>query len=94
MNKMIPPQQVNTTMTQFLCLPKKVLSQDADEIIFSPPPKDHPLMFTCDQKWTIALLKLLDDMNAPDYAFEAIIKWGRAAKGDNYSFHPEGGLPL
>jgi hypothetical protein len=26
-------------------------------------------LFTSDQKWTIALLKLLDDMNAPDYAF-------------------------
>ena len=69
-----------------------VLSQDTDECNFVPPPKDHPLMFTCDQKWTIALLKLLDNMNAPDYAFEAIIKWGRAAKDDNYSFHPEGGL--
>jgi hypothetical protein len=35
-------------------------------IYFRPPPKDHPLMFTSDQKWTIAvLLKLLDDMNAP-----------------------------
>jgi hypothetical protein len=31
-------------------------------------------------------------MNAPDYAFEAIIKWGRAAKDNHYSFHPQGGL--
>ena len=30
----------------------------------------QPLMFTtADQKWTVALLKLLDNMNAPDYAF-------------------------
>jgi hypothetical protein len=27
------------------------------------PPKDHPLMFMSDQKWTVALLKLLDEMN-------------------------------
>ena len=51
-----------------------------------------PLMYTNDQKWTVALLKLLDDMNAPDYAFEAIIKWAREANNDNYSFHPQGGL--
>ena len=49
-------------------------------------------MFTTDQKWTIALLKLLDDMNAPDYAFKAIMKWARAAKDDNYSFFPKRGL--
>jgi hypothetical protein len=43
-----------------------VLLQDMDECNFVPPPKDHPRMFTSDQKWTIALLKLLDDMNVPD----------------------------
>jgi hypothetical protein len=43
-----------------------VLSHETDKFDFVPPPKDHPLMFTSDQKWTIALLKLLDDMNAPD----------------------------
>ena len=51
-----------------------VLTQETDRFDFFPPPKDHPLVFTSDQKWTIALLKLLDDINAPDYAFEAIIK--------------------
>ena len=69
-----------------------VMSDDTDNIQFVPPPNDIPLMFTTDQKWTIALLKLLDDMNAPDYAFKAIIKWARAAKDDNYSFFPKGGL--
>jgi hypothetical protein len=70
-----------------------VLSQDTDEFDFVPPPKDHPLMFVSDQKWTIALLKLLDNMNATDYAFkQVIIKWGCAAKDDNYSFFPQGGL--
>ena len=52
----------------------------------------NPLMYTNDQKWTVALLKLLDDINAPDYAFEAIIKWARGANNDNYSFYPQGGL--
>ena len=69
-----------------------VMSDDTDNIQFVPPPTDIPLMFTTDQKWTIAFLKLLDDMNAPDYAFKAIIKWARAAKDDNYSFFPKGGL--
>jgi hypothetical protein len=46
-----------------------VLSQETDVFDFVPPPKDHPLLFTSDQKWIIALLKLLDAMNAPNYAF-------------------------
>jgi hypothetical protein len=33
----------------------------------------QPFMYSTDQKWTIALLKLLDDMNAPDCAFAPIL---------------------
>jgi hypothetical protein len=36
-------------------------------------------MFSTDQKWTISLLKIQDDMNAPDFAFESILKWGCVA---------------
>ena len=49
-------------------------------------------MHTTEQKWTVALLKILDDMNAPDYAFNKIISWASQAKTDGYSFEPEGGL--
>ena len=49
----------------------------------------HAFMHTTDQKWTIDLLKVLDDMNAPDYAFSDILTW---ARGANYSFIPPGGL--
>jgi hypothetical protein len=51
-----------------------------------------PLMYTTDQKWTVGLLKILDDMNAPDYAFETIIKWSRSAHEAKYSFYPPGDL--
>jgi hypothetical protein len=44
-----------------------------------------PLMYTIDQKWTVGLLKILDNMNAPDYASEAIIKWSRRAHEAKYS---------
>jgi hypothetical protein len=44
------------------------------------------------QKWTIDLLKVLDDMNAPDYAFGDILSWARGASNANYSFNPSGGL--
>jgi hypothetical protein len=30
-------------------------------------------MHTVDQKWTAALLKVMDDINAPDYAFGLIL---------------------
>ena len=44
------------------------------------------LAFTTDQKWTIGLLKVLDDMNAPDYAFKSRMEWARDARADGYSF--------
>ena len=53
--------------------------------------KESQFMFSTDQKWTISLLKILDNMNAPDYAFESILKWARNAHADGYSFYPNGG---
>ena len=37
----------------------------------------HAFLHTSDQKWTVALLKILDDMHAPDYAFGHILGWAR-----------------
>ena len=48
--------------------------------------------FTTDQKWTVALLKLLDEIQAPDFAFGKILNWGCEAARDKYSFYPQGGL--
>ena len=46
-----------------------------------------------DQKWTAALLKAMDNINAPDYAFGLIFAWAtRGASTEEYSFHPQGGL--
>ena len=39
----------------------------------------QPMMFTADQKWTVALLKLLDDINPPDCAFSKILRWAHNA---------------
>ena len=51
-----------------------------------------PFNFSCDSKWTLKLLKLLDDMNAPDYAFREILLWARGATQEGFSFYPKGGL--
>ena len=48
-------------------------------------------MFSTDHKWTISLLKILDNMNAPNHAFESIIKRACNAHADGYSFYPNGG---
>ena len=37
-------------------------------------------------------LKVMDDINAPDYAFGLILAWARGASAEEYSFHPQGGL--
>ena len=74
-----------------------------DDVYESPPtiptdgyaeaPSFHShFMYTTDQKWTVALLKILDEMNAPDYAFGSIMAWARSASADSYSFYPAGGL--
>ena len=44
-------------------------------------------MHTIDQKWTAALLKVMDDINAPDYAFGLILAWARGASAEEYSFY-------
>jgi hypothetical protein len=50
-------------------------------------------MYIVDQKWTAALLKVMDNINAPDYAFGLIFAWAtRGASTEEYSFHPQGGL--
>ncbi len=54
---------------------------------------DYPeFKHTVDQKCTAALLKVMDDINAPDYAFGLILAWARGASTDKYSFHPPGDL--
>ena len=52
----------------------------------------NTLSYSTDQKWSIALLKVLEDINAPDFAFGKILTWAREAANDNYSFNPPGGL--
>jgi hypothetical protein len=71
--------------------------QDAGKYVITQTthPPDLPtnaFIHTTDQKWTVALLKLLDDMNAPDYAFTDLLLWARAATDNQYSFHPVGGV--
>ncbi|KAI2503442.1 hypothetical protein MHU86_10990 [Fragilaria crotonensis] len=53
---------------------------------------EEPWLYTDNQKWTVALLKILDDMNAPDYAFASVLRWARGANAARYSFYPDGGL--
>ena len=49
-------------------------------------------MHTTEQKWTVALLKILDDMYASDNVFNEIISWASQANDSEYSFEPKGGL--
>ena len=56
------------------------------------PFNEGPYAYTTDQKWTVALLKLLDDVNAPDYLFTKILTWAQKAKADGYLFCPLGSL--
>ena len=72
--------KVDTTHDDHIDAPDMAKNNDSDNYEWegiaipcppTPPPlSTQPVMFTTDQKWTVALLKLLDDINAPpDYAF-------------------------
>lgn len=56
------------------------------------PSFSSKFMYTTDQKWTVRLLKILDDANAPDYAFGHVLEWARESSLDGYSYQPMGGL--
>ena len=71
-------------------------ASDDDESLPPPActvrePSSSQFMFSTDQKWTIALLKLLDNMNAPDYVFASVLPWARDASADGYLLYPVGG---
>ena len=72
--------------------------RDMPTFTFRPAPQECAVlsssgfMSTTQQKWTVALLKLLDNVNAPDYAFRLIIEWALSAKNDGNSFYPPGGV--
>ena len=51
----------------------------------------HAFMHTTDQKWTIDLFKVLDDINALDSAFGDTLAWARGAYAANDSFYPPRG---
>jgi len=53
---------------------------------------ENHLSISNDEKWTIMLLKILDDMNAPDYAFSQIISWACDARINGFTFQPPAGL--
>jgi Plavaka transposase len=48
--------------------------------------------YTTDQKWTVSLLKILDEANAPDYLFGQVLEWARLSSSAGCSFRPVGGL--
>ena len=54
-------------------------------------PSKSQYICTKEEKWTVALLKLVDDLNLSDESFKRILEWAQGAVGDNYSFFPKGG---
>jgi hypothetical protein len=53
---------------------------------------ENKLSYTKDQKWSLSLMKLLEDINTPDVAFGTILSWACETSIDKYLFHSSGGL--
>ena len=45
-------------------------------------------LYTTEQKSIIKLIKLLDDMDCPDYAFSSILSWAHNAYVEGFTFNP------
>ena len=55
----------------------------------STTPSYQSITYTNDQYHETKLLQLLDSIKAPHYMYGEILKWGREAKMDKYSFFPK-----
>jgi hypothetical protein len=44
---------------------------------------------TTEQRSMVKLMKLLDDMEAPDYAVESIMEWAQTALSEGFDFRPK-----
>ena len=53
---------------------------------------NNPCCYNKEMKWTVALLKLVDDLKAHDEAFGKILLWACNAAKDEYSFEPHDGF--
>jgi hypothetical protein len=56
-----------------------------DDIEANAPTVSH----TTEQRSMVKLMKLLDDMEAPDFAVELIIKWAQMALSEGFDFRPK-----
>jgi hypothetical protein len=56
-----------------------------DDIEANAPTVSH----TTEQRSMVKLMKLLDDMEAPDFAVESIIKWAQTALSEGFDFRPK-----
>ena len=54
--------------------------------------QDEPMWYTGEQAALIDLMKLVQDMNAPDYAFRKILEWAQRSVASGFDFNPEHGL--
>ena len=62
--------------------------QDANRAVF----QDDTILHDKQDKWLINLMKLLNDMHAPDYAFQQILRWAVSAQADGFDFNGNRGF--
>lgn len=55
--------------------------------------KETNIWYTNEQRALISLMKLVQDMNAPDGSFQAILEWAQRAYDNGFNFRPEKGKP-
>ena len=63
-------------------------SSNPNELVEHTPEQILGNIFTKEQKFIIKLMKLLDDMNSPDYALYHILSWARDAYIEGFTFNP------
>lgn len=64
-------------------------NESKDEDVANKPDEGFEFCVSKEQKHIIMLAKLLDNINAPDYAMHDILQWASNAYADGFNFHPK-----
>ena len=82
-------------MTNYLEATDKLIIDDLAKMepaLASQQPVNTKSKLTCyttDQKCVVSLMRILDKMNAPDYALQSILQWAQTSYRNNCNFNPK-----
>ena len=63
-----------------------------DDTNMDDPFQDNRILHDTQDKWLINLMKMMNDMHAPDYGFQEVLRWAASAEADGFKFNGDRGF--